>query len=289
MQQRSWNLLEILNQTSGFFSDKSINNARLQAELLLADVLDVGRLDLYLQFERVLSPAEVDQYRQHVRQRLQNVPLQYIIGKAAFRELTLHVSNEVLIPRPETEILVGTCLEYLSDTTKPYILDLGCGSGAIGVSLAYECTTSRVAASDISAKAIEVAQRNAVESGVADRLRFFEGDLFVPLPVGEVFSLIASNPPYIVDAELATLDPEVRDHEPRLALDGGKEGLDYYRRIVVDAPSFLEINGILVLEVGHKQATDVATLLNDAGMWQVVETRPDLNGIPRVVVARKTS
>ena len=289
MQQRSWNLLEILNQTSGFFSDRNIDNARLQAELLLADVLGVGRLDLYLQFERVLSLAEVDQYRDHVRQRLQNIPLQYITGKAAFRELTLCVSNAVLIPRPETEILVGICLEYLSDTAEPYVLDLGCGSGAICVSLAYECTASRVVASDISAEALEVARRNAVESGVVERLSFFEGDLFVPVPAGEAFRLIASNPPYIMGAELATLDPQVRDHEPRLALDGGEDGLNYYRRIAVEAPPFLEANGILVLEVGCGQAAAVAALLNDVGRWQVMETRPDLNDIPRVVVARKTA
>ena len=289
MQQRTWNLLDILKQTSDFFSDRDIDNARLQAELLLADVLGIGRLDLYLQFERILSLEQVAQYREYVRQRLQDVPLQYITGKAAFRELILHVSDDVLIPRPETEILVGICLEYLDNEVESYILDLGCGSGAIAISLAYECGSNRVSACDISAAALAVAQRNAVASGVADRLSFFTGDLFSPVPSGTVFNLIVSNPPYIAETDLTLLEPEVRDHEPHLALNGGVDGLDYYRRIALEASAFLASDGILALEVGYGQAAAVTALLNDVGIWRVVETRGDLNDIPRVVIARKTA
>ena len=290
MQENPWKLLDILNQTSGFFSSRGMENARLQAELLLADVLELGRLDLYLQFERLLTPTEVDAYREHVKQRLQNVPLQQITGEAAFRHLTFSVSGEVLIPRPETEILVGVALEYLAEQAEPLVLDLGCGSGVIAVSIAYEHATAHLVATDISEGALEVTRRNAEGNGVEGRLEVRFGDLFEPLrkdPGPKAFDAIVSNPPYVRSGEIAELAPEVRDFEPHLALDGGEDGLDCYRRIAAEAGDFLKAGKDLVLEVGDGQAQAVSEIL--AERFKVVEVRPDLNDIPRVIVARLSS
>jgi len=289
MQKRTWRLLDILDQTSSFFAFKGLENPRLQAELLLADVLGLRRLDLYLQFERRLTTAEVDMYREHVRQRLQSVPVQYITGEAGFRQLTFAVSPEVLIPRPETEILVEVALARLASQPRPLILDLGCGAGVVAVSLAHEHPTARLVATDISPAAVEVTRQNAERSGVGDRLTMLCGDLFEPLqafPDLERFDAILSNPPYVRCGDIPGLAPEVRDHEPCLALDGGEDGLRFYPRIAEGAGDFLRPGGELILEVGDGQAETVAGLLAGTGRYGEVEIHPDLNDIPRVVAAR---
>ncbi len=289
MEQRTWSLLEILEETSLFFASKGIENARLQAELLLADVLQVRRLDLYLQFERVLETIEVDAYREYVKKRLQRMPLQYITGEAAFRHLIFAVSSGVLIPRPETEILVAAALDYSTGLEAPRLLDLGCGAGAIAVSLAHEHNTARIVATDIAPQALATTRHNAGHNGVDQRLALVCGDLFEPLrrqPENRRFAAIVSNPPYVCSARMAYLEPEVRDYEPHLALDGGTDGLVYYRRIAVQAADFLEPAGLLLLEVGDTQADEVAGLLRDSGCFEVLEIRADLNDVPRVVVSR---
>ena len=289
MQQRSWRLLDILGETSSFFSSREIENPRLQAELLLADVLDLRRLDLYLQFERLLTADEVDAYREHVKKRLQRVPLQYITGEAGFRQLMLEVSPGVLIPRPETEVLVEAVLECLDGRTAPRVLDLGCGSGAIALSIAHEHATARLVAADVAPEALETTRRNAERSGVSERVETVCGDLFEPLRRGGVperFAAIVSNPPYVRREEIEALEPEVREHEPLLALDGGEDGLDFYRRIAAEAGDFLQSEGLLALEVGADQAALVSDLLAASGRFEVVEVRPDFNEIPRVVAAR---
>ncbi|MBT4501043.1 MAG: peptide chain release factor N(5)-glutamine methyltransferase [Gemmatimonadetes bacterium] len=289
MQKRSWKLLDILNETSGFFASREIENPRLQAELLLADVLEVRRLDLYLQFERLLTPEEVDGYREHVKKRVQRVPLQYITGEAGFRELTLVVREEVLIPRPETEILVEIALEFLSSREEPLVLDLGCGSGAIALALASEHATARLVGIDLSAEALAVARENAERSEMTERVEMLCGDLFAPLrerAEQERFDAIVSNPPYVRSGDIAELEAEVREYEPHLALDGGEDGLDCYRRIAREAGEFLEPEGCLFLEVGDGQAEAVSGLLAAEGCFENIETRSDLNDVPRVVTAR---
>lgn len=285
---RTWQLLALLEETSRFFAAKKLENSRLQAELLLADVLDLRRLDLYLRFDQLLSPAQVDQYREHVRQRLRGVPLQYITGKAGFRNLTLAVDPAVLIPRPETEVLVEVALEYLSGCEAPRILDLGCGSGAIALALAQECPSARVKASDISPVALALARRNACQLELEERMAFCCGDLLDPLQPAGQFELITCNPPYVRRADLEGLEPQVRDHEPRLALDGGEDGLDFYRRLAAQAAPFLGPQGLLVLEVGAGQAEEVAALLQQSGSFAPARIRPDLAGIPRVVSAARS-
>jgi release factor glutamine methyltransferase len=289
MKQDAWKLLAVLDATRRFFAAKQIENPRLQAELLLADVLRVRRLDLYLQFERVLETPEVDAYREHVKKRVQRIPLQYITGETGFRDLVFAVSSAALIPRLETEVLVGVALEYLTPLPAPRVLDLGCGAGAIGVSLAHEHQKARVVATDISAEALHLTRQNAVRNQVDERLACLCGDLFEPLrrlaPQG--FDAIVSNPPYVHSHRLAELEPEVREHEPHLALDGGEDGLDYYRRIAVQASGFLTPEGLLFLEVGDaSQAEEVDGLLGDSSCFEVLEMRSDLNDIPRVIASR---
>ena len=283
MSGRSWRLLDILENTSRFFASKGLENARLQAELLLAAVLGVKRLDLYLQFERPLHRSEVDRYREYVRQRLQRVPVQYITGVAAFRHLELTVTPAVLIPRPETEVLVDVALELLPEGGR--VLDLCCGSGAVALSLAQEAAAEVVAA-DVSAAALEVAKANAERCGLAERIEWHCGDLFAPLRDIAPFDLVAANPPYVRRSDLAQLAPEVRDYEPHLALDGGEDGLAYYRRIAQEAADFIRPGGHLLLEVGDGQSAAVEDLLARSERLIEVQIRPDLNQIPRVVVAR---
>ncbi len=283
---RSWKLLDILEETSRFFADRQIPDARLQAELLLAAVLDLKRLDLYLQFDRLLNADEVDRYRDCVRQRQRRVPVQYIVGTAAFRHLELSVTPAVLIPRPETEVLVDVALERLANLAAPRCLDLCCGSGAIALSLAVENERAQVAAADISQEALHVAKGNAERSGVGQRVEWLCGDLFAPLG-DRLFDLIACNPPYVRHGDIATLQPEVCQHEPHLALDGGGDGLDFYRRICREAARFLAPSAYLVMEVGDGQAGDVVAMLEETAHYETVDVVADLNHIPRVVAARR--
>ena len=283
MVQRVWKLLDILEETSRFFAARGLENARLQAELLLAAVLDIKRLDLYLQFERPLHTEEVDVYRDYVRQRVQRVPVQYILGATAFRELELTVTPAVLIPRPETEVLVDVALELLP--TGGRALDLCCGSGAIALSLKRELAEVAVVATDISQVALAVARANGASCEL--EIEWLSGDLFAAVE-GD-FDLVVSNPPYVKSGDLDRLEPEVRDHEPRLALDGGADGLDCYRRIAHQASDHIRPGGYLLLEVGDGQSAEVEKLLAEVGRFAEVETKPDLNEVPRVVVARASS
>ena len=283
MVQRVWKLLDILEETSRFFAARGLENARLQAELLLAAVLEIKRLDLYLQFERPLHTEEVDVYRDYVRQRVQRVPMQYILGATAFRELELTVTPAVLIPRPETEVLVDVALELVPMGGRA--LDLCCGSGAIALSLKRELAEVAVVATDISQAALAVARANGASCEL--EIEWLSGDLFAAVE-GD-FDLVVSNPPYVKSGDLDRLEPEVRDHEPRLALDGGADGLDCYRRIAHQASDHIRPGGYLLFEVGDGQSAEVEKLLAEVGRFAEVETKPDLNEVPRVVVARASS
>jgi release factor glutamine methyltransferase len=288
MPAGSWKLLEILQETSGFFHRKGLDSPRLQAELLLADVLRLRRIDLYLQFERLLADAEVDAYREHVRQRAQGRPVQYITGSAGFRELILAVHDGVLIPRPETEEVAGAALEMVRELAAPRVLDLGCGTGAIGLSIADEHPTARIVAVDLAAAATANTQANASQLGLDQRVVVLQGDLFEPLGAASVpgdFDLIVSNPPYVRHGDIATLQREVRDWEPHLALDGGVDGLAVYRRIIPQAAAWLGPVGRLVLELGDGQRDAVSALVAAGPGLALQAIRPDLRGVPRVLIA----
>ena len=271
-EERTWKLLDLLREATQFLSSKGLESSRLEAESMLAAALDVRRIDLYLQFDKVLTGIEVEGFRGLVRQRLTGRPLQYITGAAGFRLLDLQVDERVLVPRPETEILVEEALGFLGDRPAGEILDVGCGCGAIAVSVASECAAARVLATDVSRDALAVARGNAQRHGVGDRIRFLCADLLTPLAGGAI----------------STLQPEVRDHEPHLALDGGADGLEVIRRLVPLAAQHLLPGGRLLIEVGAGQSGVVEDVLEEAGFdASTVYTRADLAGIPRVVTGAK--
>jgi release factor glutamine methyltransferase len=261
------------------FEKRGIWSARLEADLLVAHALGVKRITLFLDPERPLIDAELATIRALVERRRAHEPIAYILGEREFYGRSFEVNRDVLIPRPDTETLIDAAKEYLREAPEGRVLDLCSGSGAIAITLALESKRAAVA-TDISARAIDVARRNAQRHGV--ELSLLEGDLFAAVPP-EPFACITINPPYIPAADIAGLDADVRDHEPRLALDGGADGLDFYRRIAREVRPYLA--GALFVEIGIHQADAVQALFREAGL-QDVRTYKDLNGIERVVGAR---
>lgn len=283
--------LELTRLAAEHLAERGVEDPRLEAELLLAHVLRVRRLDLYLQFERPLEPSEVEAYREALRRRGRREPLQYITGEAPFRELVLSVDARVLIPRPETEVLVGEVLRWAlerhGDAGAPPVLealDVGTGSGAIALSLLQEGPFTRVVATDRSADALAVARENARRAGLSTRLELREGSLWEPIGGAERYDVIVANPPYVAESEREALMPEVRDHEPADALFGGADGLELIRSIVAGAPDHLSAGGLLALEIGFAQADATMTLMREAGFSDPRVIR-DLAGRERVVVA----
>lgn len=272
-----WTTLKVLTWTTGYLAEKGVANARREAEWLLCEATGLDRVGLYLNFDKPLSDDELAAYRGLVTRRGKREPLQHILGSQEFDGLTFEVSPAVLIPRHDTETLLEQALQH---TPHPgSILDIGTGSGCIAIALAKRLPEAQVTAVDLSAEALAVAQRNAELHGAA--IEFLQGSFFDPV-AGRRFELIVSNPPYITTADLATLQPEVRDFEPNLALDGGADGLDAYRAIVSQATAHLQPGGWLWFEVGAGQAPDVSVLLAQAGFGGII-TANDPGGIERVV------
>ncbi len=269
---------------------------RLDAELLLAAALGVTRTELFRGPQRVLVADEAERFEVYVRRREAREPVAYIRGVRAFRTIELEVTSDVLIPRPETETLVEVALEALAATAaargsdaavfEPLALDVGTGSGCIALALAAENPFVRVVATDVDEAALAVARRNAARLGLERRVDFAAGDLLADLPAEQWFDVIVSNPPYIPGAEYAALEPNVREYEPPLALFGGDDGLDVYRRLVPQAAARLRPGGALALEVGAGQAAAVRALLAATDAFGAVADRVDLAGVPRVVWAR---
>jgi release factor glutamine methyltransferase len=280
-------VLEGIQKSAEFLAKKSIESPRLQAELLLAHVLGLERMKLYLNFERVLAPAEVDRFRDLIRRRGQREPLQHIVGSTSFCGLELAVNRHVLVPRPETELLAEAGWTFLS-THNPQpstALDFGTGSGCLAIALAVKSPDARVHALDLSADALEIAKQNAARHQVLQRIQFVCGDGFAALPEGNRFDLIISNPPYVATAEIESLEPEVRDYDPRSALDGGADGLDFYRRFAAEARPFLRTGGRLMLEFGDGQA-DAIKAIFETQNWIVESVLADYTQRPRILTAR---
>jgi release factor glutamine methyltransferase len=284
-----WTVLRMMEWSGEYLEGKGITRGRLDAEHLLADVLGLGRLELYLQFDRPLVAAELDRYRPLLKRRAKREPLQYILGRAAFRELDLEVDERVLIPRPETEILLDEVLEWAAVHAGEQArgLDLGTGSGAIALSLVLEGPFELVVATDASAAALEIARCNAEASGLADKVEFRLGSYFDPVAEGEVFDLVVSNPPYVAEGEAPSLEPEVREWEPGDALFAGPDGLGALRAIVAGAGSHVRPGGLLALEVGAGQVGPVVAMLEDTGEYVDVLVRRDLAGRERMVLTRR--
>ncbi len=281
-------VLEIIQRSAEFLGGKGIDSPRLQSELLLAYALRVPRLKLYLDFERALTPAELETVRQLVKRRSKREPLQHIIGSASFCGLEILVNAQVLIPRPETELLAERAWHFLNslpaNTSAPLeALDFGTGSGCLALALAAHCPCALISASDISPAALAVARRNAEFHQLAARIRFFEGDGFGALPPEARFDLIVSNPPYIPSAEIDTLPPEVRDYDPRIALDGGPDGLDFYRLLAGHAAASLRPGGRIMVEFGDGQAEAIRRIFIPQH-WIIEAIASDNTGRPRILV-----
>ena len=267
---------------------------RLDAELLLASALGVPRVELFRDPGRTLQADEAGRFEELLARREAREPVAYILGRRAFRTIDLEVTPDVLIPRADTETLVDVALEALAampiagpdPEDEPLALDVGTGSGCVALALATEDPFVRLVATDVDPGALAVARRNGARLGLARRVEFVLSDLFAD--VGErPFDLIVSNPPYIPADEYVALEPNVRDYEPRLALYGGVDGLDFYRRLVPGAALLLRPGGTLALEVGAGQADDVAGIIAAARAYEAPERRSDLSGVPRVVFARR--
>lgn len=275
---------EILKSATARLAAGGIENSRLDAEILLAHVLRWRRLNLYIDAEKILPLEKVLRFNELINRRLEKVPVAYLTGIKEFMGLSFVVNENVLIPRPETEILTEFVGEYLRGLGgEVTFADLGAGSGAISVSILKFVKSARAAAVDISAEALEVAKFNAQKFHVEDRIEFFQGDLFAPLE-GKIFNAIVSNPPYIPTGELETLQTEVK-MEPQLALNGGNDGLNFYRRIISDAPRFLADGGLLAVEIGINQASAVKKLFEKANFIDI-EILKDLAGIERIITGR---
>jgi release factor glutamine methyltransferase len=285
----SWTVLDLILWSADYLADKGVESSRLDAEHLLAHVVGVARLGLYLQFDRPLTSEELDGFRPLLRRRAQREPLQYIVGRQPFRELDLEVTPAVLIPRPETEVLVDVVLEWAAGRHgEPMTaVDIGTGSGAIALSLAFEGAFASVLATDVDEEALRVAGRNRDAAGLTGRVELRHGPLFEPLRPGERFDVIVSNPPYVAESEAETLQPEVADWEPRGALFGGEDGLDVLRELVLGARDALKPGGMLALEVGAGQADTVARMMEDADGYDDVRVRRDYAGKQRIVSGRR--
>jgi release factor glutamine methyltransferase len=235
-----------------------------------------------------LSAAEVDAFRELVRQRGQRRPLQHLLGTVAFGDLELAVSPAALIPRPETEQLAQLAVAWLRtrNLPQPGVLDVGTGTGCLALAVAQGCSAARVQAVDISPAALELARANAARLGLAERVQFAESDLIAALPAEARFDLILSNPPYVASDEIATLEPEVRDHDPRLALDGGADGLDCYRRLAVEAATRLNAGGTMLLEFGAGQESALAEIFSGQ-KWIVEAPVQDYSGRARFLAVRR--
>lgn len=284
-------VLEVIQRSTEYLAKRGVDSPRLTIELLLAHVLHLPRLQLYLQFERVLGDAERDALRELVRRRGNREPLQHLTGTAAFCGLEFTVNRDVLIPRPETELLAERAWKFLqsragdaSPDPAPAALDFGTGCGCLAITLAVKCPTAHIAALELSPPALAVAQANAARHAVADRIRFHAGDGFAALHPALRFDLIVANPPYIPTADIDALEPEVRDHDPRLALDGGRDGLDLFRHLQAEARGFLRPGGCLIAEFGDGQATAIGELFGTGG-WSVGEIATDDTGRARILIA----
>jgi release factor glutamine methyltransferase len=283
---RSWSVLELLRWTTAHFAERGIETARLDAECLLAHALGTSRLRLYLDFEKPVVEAERAVFRELVRRRAaERIPVSQLVGHKEFWSLPLRVTRDVLTPRPDTETLVAAALELLPpERTAPIrVLDLGTGSGAIALALAKERPDLALVAVDLSQEALKVAQQNAEELGMAERIRFLAGDGFEPVK-GLRFDAVVSNPPYVDPAQRSSLAPELA-HEPELAVFAGESGLAMLRRIAAEAPGWLEAGGALILEHAPDQANAVAKACREAGFGEIA-LRRDLSGRPRVTSAR---
>lgn len=283
-----WTILKILSWTTHFFEQKkATDTARLDAELLLAHVLGFDRVKLYTHFDRPMSAEELADYRALVKRRVAGEPVAYLLGTKGFWEFELDVDRRALIPRPETEVLVEAALELLDEDAAGSLIDVGTGTGAIALALASERAGMQVAATDTSADALALARQNADKLGLAERVRFFEGDLLSAVDASLLPArMVVSNPPYIAEDERDEVMRDVKDFEPAGALFAGDDGLDVIRRLIPAAFDALESGGHFLCEIGYQQGEAVEALLEQAGFANAA-IRQDYSGRDRVASGQK--
>jgi release factor glutamine methyltransferase len=281
-----WTVKALLDWTEQFFRGKGIDSPRVEAQLLLAHVLDCKRIDLYTRTGDLPDESARTRFREIVKKRAEGCPVAYLIGRREFYLLDYETGPDVLIPRPETELLVMESLKRLKGTSHARILDLGTGSGCIAISLAKQIPTATVTATDISAGALATAARNAERHGVTVRVRFVLGDLFTPVS-GEMFNMIVSNPPYVTTPDWEQLPKHIRDFEPRSALDAGPDGYAVYDRLLPGAARHLEPAGWLLLEIGAAQAEGIRERITAQPELEFVAIQPDAAKLPRLAIARR--
>ena len=280
-----WTIQRLITWTTGYFRSHGIDEARLDAELLLGYVLQKPRIYLYTHFDQIMDRAELARYRELIQRRAAGYCTAVLIGKKEFMGIDFVVDEHVLVPRPDTEAWMEKLIQRFRSLPNVTLLDLGTGSGALAVSFLYYCREARAVAVDISAEALAVAQRNAEAAGVADRIIFRKGDFLEAVNTNETFDLIVSNPPYIPTEDIKGLAQEVR-REPALALDGGPDGLRFYRILGERAVRYLRPGGILAAEVGIHQAEEVKALFAAGGLSEVQCIR-DYGGIDRAVWGKR--
>jgi release factor glutamine methyltransferase len=280
-------VLEALNGASDYLQNKGIKSARLNSELLLAHILNCKRLELYLSFDRPLQKSETDSYRELLKRRSTFEPLQYIISKVEFYGLEFEVNNSVLIPRPETELLVEAVIESVIKDERISILDIGSGSGNIAVALAKNLPSSKIVGLDISEKAVETSIKNAKLNGVENQVMFVQKNILNGIDVQRnEFDVVVSNPPYVSINDFENLDPELRLYEPKIALTDEGDGLSFYRKISVLSRSLLKINGKIFFEIGAGQSKEVESFLIENNFANIV-IKKDYSDIERIIIGEK--
>jgi release factor glutamine methyltransferase len=283
MSNESWTIKKVLDWTTGYFTKHQMENPHLEAEILLSHALNAERIKLYIDFEKEIDKKSLEVFKGFITRRAKREPTAYITGNKHFMSLNFKVTQDVLIPRPETELLIENAIElskaYNGNIT---VLDIGTGSGAIAVSLAKFIDNAEIYATDSSKKALEVAALNAKRHGVEGKIKFIETDLFPKENLK--FDIIISNPPYIKTSDISGLQPEIKDFEPVAALDGGADGLDFYRKIMEKASEYIKENGSILLEIGADQSKDVVGIIKNKLALKNIRVKKDLSGLDRVVI-----
>lgn len=286
-----WTILKVLKWTTSYFKSHDIESPRSAAEILLAHVLKLKRIELYVHYDQPLTRGELEQFKAFIKRRIQREPVAYILGTRGFWTIDVRVSKDVLIPRPETECLVEEALSRLTQDRSSVVkrvLELGTGSGAIILALALQRPQNIFFASDNSMNAVQIAAENVRDHGLQGRIHFFCGDWLDPTrPDAEPFSMILSNPPYIRKDEISRLQPEIYQYEPLTALDGGPDGLDCLKRIITTAHNILTPGGNLLLEIGYDQRPAVQEIIDSTSRYENVQFLKDYSGHNRVVGMRK--
>ncbi|MEW6775544.1 MAG: peptide chain release factor N(5)-glutamine methyltransferase [Bdellovibrionota bacterium] len=284
-----WTIRRVLQASADYLERQGSPTARLDAEVLLAHALSTDRVGLYVNLEQPLLESELAPYRELLRRRAAREPVAYLTGRKEFFGLSFKVARGVLIPRPDTEILVEAVLANTQECTAGVFLEVGVGSGAIALSVLKKRPRLQAVGVDVSGAALEVSRENAAALGLSDRIELRRGDLFGAVKDGEKFDLLLSNPPYIRSSGISELEPEIRDYEPREALDGGADGFSVIRVLIGEAGKYLRGGGLLAIELGEDQSEEAFALAEKAGVWENIEIRQDLAGLDRVLLARRKS